>query len=48
MSVVRLETVNHPQRYSSEQIGRATRLAQFLDRGLLVLCEAPRGWLGND
>jgi hypothetical protein len=39
---IRVETVEHPQRYTSGQLERALRIAERLGRGRLVLCERPR------
>ena len=39
---VRVETLHGLLRYTPEQLNRARRIAQALDRGPLVLCERPR------
>jgi hypothetical protein len=38
---IRVETVQHPQRYAPGQLERALRIAERLGRGRLVLCEPP-------
>jgi hypothetical protein len=38
---VQIETLDHPQLYTAEQLSRARRIAELLDRGRLVLCETP-------
>jgi hypothetical protein len=38
---IRVETVQHPQRYGPGQLDRAVRIAESMGRGLLVLCEPP-------
>jgi hypothetical protein len=42
MSAIRIQTVNHPRLYAPDQLEHATRIAERIDRGLLVLCETPR------
>jgi Rad3-related DNA helicase len=39
---VHIETLHNPVRYSPEQIEKACAIAQLLDRGKLVLVEAPQ------
>jgi hypothetical protein len=34
-----VETLDHPGRYTTEQLQRVRRVAKFLGRGRLVLCE---------
>jgi hypothetical protein len=41
MSSFKIETLEHPLRYTSEQLDRARRFAELLGRGRLVLCETP-------
>ncbi len=41
-SGVQIETLEHPSRYSREQIDRACRIALLLGRGRLVLLEPPQ------
>jgi hypothetical protein len=41
-SPIRVETLQHPARYTSAQMERATRIARVLGRGRLVLCERPQ------
>jgi hypothetical protein len=36
-----IETLDHPLRYTTQQLDRARRLAELLDRGRLILCETP-------
>jgi hypothetical protein len=38
---VHIETLHEPVRYTSGQIDRARVLAQLLNRGTLILTEAP-------
>jgi hypothetical protein len=38
---IRIETLEHPLRYSPEQLERARRFAALLGRERLVLCEPP-------
>jgi hypothetical protein len=38
-----IETLDHPLRYTTEQLARARRIAELLGRERLVLCEAPAG-----
>jgi hypothetical protein len=40
-SSILIETLANPLRYSTEQLYRARRIAELLDRGRLVLCETP-------
>ena len=40
-SSIEVETLEHPLRYTREQLPRARRLARLLGRGRLVLCEPP-------
>ena len=40
-SPVHIETLDHPVRYTADQLDRARRIAALLGRGRLVLCEAP-------
>jgi hypothetical protein len=39
---VHIETLHNPSQYSPSQIETASAVAQFLDRGKLVLVEPPR------
>jgi hypothetical protein len=38
----RVETIDDPGRYTLLQLWNAQRIATVLNRGALVLCEAPR------
>jgi hypothetical protein len=38
----RVETIDDPWRYTRLQLRNAQRIATVLNRGALVLCEAPR------
>jgi hypothetical protein len=38
----RVETIDDPWRYTKLQLHNAQRIATVLNRGALVLCEAPR------
>jgi hypothetical protein len=38
----RVETLGDPQRYTRGQLTAAQRIATQLNRGSLILCEAPR------
>jgi hypothetical protein len=40
-SSIRIETLEHPLRYTPEQLEGARHFAQLLGRGRLVLCEPP-------
>lgn len=39
---VHVETIHNPKRYTTAQIDQAVAVAHLLQRGKLVLCEAPR------
>ncbi len=39
---VHLEMLHHPNRYSPDQIERASQFAAALGRGRFVVCEPPR------
>ena len=41
-SGVQVETLDHPARYTNEQLDRACRIAKVLARGKLVLAEPPQ------
>jgi hypothetical protein len=40
-SSVQIETLDHPLRYTSQQLQLARRLAELLGRERIVLCETP-------
>jgi hypothetical protein len=42
-SSTRIETLDHPSLYTTQQLERARRVLDLLGRARLVLCEMPGG-----